>query len=148
MGMNQGCDVYLIGHEHATFGHAVKVGIAQNASARLRELQVGNADDLQLYFCYRFEHRHLAADVERYFHLSEVAGPIRGEWVGCNPIEVMAYLNYIIAGVLSRYYPPALVAEARRLCGLLDAFTVTDNIPSWKQGDINDRWAVVAEIMP
>ena len=127
------CDLYVIGHEHQTFGHAVKVGIANNATDRLRSLQTGNAENLKLFFCFTFEDRKIAADVERIFHQSEMAGPIRGEWVGAPPDEVLFYLTIIISTVLARTYHASSISDVRRDCGLMRAFDITDHITSERQ---------------
>ena len=140
------CDVYLIGHAHATFGHAVKVGVAGNAAARLSALQTGNIEDLKLFFSFTFDNRGIALEVERLFHLSELAGPVRGEWVGCNPVEALFYLNTIIASVLSRHYSRDDISEARRRCGLLESFGLTDHISSEQQAVLNDRIEIAWEV--
>lgn len=141
------CDLYIIGHEHPTFGHAVKVGIASNAVARLRTFQTGNIEALHLYFCFTFDDRETAAEVERLFHQTEIAGPVRGEWVGCDPAEVLLYLTFITTAVLCRRNRPNRIADARRVCGLLDAFAITDMIPDERQTYINDQYDAVRELV-
>lgn len=131
--------VYMIGYEHGTFGHAIKVGVSRNVGSRMATLQTGCIDELQLYFAMRFASRDIAFQVERCFHESCLAGPVRGEWVGCNPEEALFYLTIIASNILRRRYAPDDLRFMREYAGLLDAFEVTDRIPSDKQGDLNDR---------
>lgn len=136
------CYLYVIGHEHATFGHAVKVGIAGNIGARIASLQTGNPNELKLYFAFRFPYRELATRAERLFHESELAGPIRGEWVGRDPEEVLYYLTIIVSRVLRSYFDhDDELAKARKDAGLLDAFDIIDALPSERQAELNDRYA-------
>src|SRR4051812_49000977 len=93
--------VYLVGYEHATFGHALKVGISRNVGSRMAQLQTGNPDELRLFFSLSFETREIALQIERLFHESGLSGPIRGEWIGCKPSEAIFYLACITAHVLS-----------------------------------------------
>lgn len=123
------CYVYVIGHEHAIFGHAVKVGVSSNAYSRMASLQTANVEELVMWLALRFDSRDAAFEVERLFHESELAGPIRGEWVGCDPVEVIYYLTCITADVLRRRVGalvPSQLAEARANAGLLKAFEMTD----------------------
>lgn len=133
------CYVYMIGHEHGTFGHAIKVGISRNPAARLATLQTGCIDELVLLFSLRFASRDVAAEVELKFHESELAGPVRGEWVGCDPTEALYYLTCVASDVLQRRYAPADLSLVRQYAGLLDAFEITDRATSHQQMDWNDR---------
>lgn len=129
------CYVYMIGHEHATFGHAIKVGISRSPGARLATLQTGCIDELKLMFSLRFATRELALEVERLFHESELAGPVRGEWVGCEPVEALFYLTSIAVEVLRRRYGGSDLALVRKYAQLPEAFEITDQATGEQQSE-------------
>lgn len=142
MSKTEECFVYMIGHEHATFGNAIKVGVSRNPESRLAALQVGCIDELRLHFAMRFATRDLALEVERLFHESELAGPVRGEWVGCDPVEALFYLSCITAEVLSRRYAEADIGQVRSYSGLGRAFGMIDLVPDELQSEWNNRLSI------
>jgi hypothetical protein len=133
------CYVYMIGHKHAIFGHAIKVGISNSPGSRLATLQTGCIDELELLFAMRFATRDLAFEVERLFHESGLAGHVRGEWVGCDPVEALFYLSCITAEVLSRRYHGADIGLVRNYSRLQEAFDVIDRVPDELQSEWNNR---------
>lgn len=139
------CFVYMIGHNHATFGTAVKVGIAANVGARLAALQTANIEDLQLFYAMRFDSRDIALQVERLFHESELAGKVRGEWYGVSPIEALFYLTILAARVLSSRYSRDEIADARRRSGLVDLMDIAASASDEDQSDWNERIAIFDE---
>lgn len=130
------CHVYIVGHEHATFGHAVKVGITDSLGSRLAGLQTSNCEDLQLFFSFKLPNRMAALRVEQRFHHHFDDWCIRGEWFGMPPDGALMMLSYFVADVLSETIADEAVADARRDAGLAAAFDIVDYLP----GDFQDRW--------
>lgn len=69
--------IYIV---HAHGSGRVKIGIAQDAEHRLRELQVGSGTVLRLSRLYRAAHRDEAKRVERSVHLHLAKWRASGEW--------------------------------------------------------------------
>ena len=140
------CYVYAVGYPHAKHGHVVKVGISSNPKARVGELQVGNPDTIQTYSTLRFERRALAQHVEFWFHETKLGNPLRGEWVGCDPMEALHYLHCIAAAVISSTYrsDPDIRRRIRHESGLQEACDKLDRWPGYDavQGEYNARWGM------
>lgn len=70
------CSIYVI---QAASG-AVKIGIAQDVKARLRELQTGNHEHLTTLYQLEFANREIAAALELVLHKRYTNHALRGEW--------------------------------------------------------------------
>lgn len=134
------CYVYIIGHEHATFGHAVKVGITKSIGGRLASLQTGSCESLRLFFSFKMPNRESAMRVERGFHTHFDDRCIRGEWFGMPPEGALMLLSFFVAEVLSETLPKELLPSARMDAGLLASFDIIDQLPSGAMERWNDEW--------
>lgn len=134
------CHVYIVGHEHATFGYAVKVGISDSLGSRLSSLQTGSCEELKLYFSFKLPSRTAALKVEQRFHEYFYDWCIRGEWFGMPPNGALMLLSFFAAEVLSETTPKEIISEVRRAVGLPAAFDILDNMTSDEQGRWNDEW--------
>jgi hypothetical protein len=95
--MSKPCYVYIVGHEHATFGYAVKVGITEALGGRMASLQTGSCEDLTLFYAARMPERQMAARAESLFHEIFDDRRIRGEWFGFPPGQAMFNLGNIVS---------------------------------------------------
>lgn len=134
------CHVYIIGHEHSTYGHAVKVGIAESPAVRLTSLQTGSCEDLSLFFSFKLPNRQSAMTVERRFHEHFYDWRIRGEWFGMPPNGAIMLLSFFVAEILRETMPQAFLPSARADAGLLTAFDILDRLPSDDQTRWTDEW--------
>lgn len=134
------CHVYIVGHEHATFGYAVKVGITEALGGRVANLQTGSCEDLRLFFSFKLPSREAAMRVERRFHTHFDDWCIRGEWFGMPPDGALMLLSFFVAEVLSETMPKELISFARRDAGLLSAFEILDELPTEAHDRWNDEW--------
>lgn len=80
---NPKCFVYLISD-----GEYIKVGVAKNVEARLKDLQVANAKELQLICSFPLKNEKEAFKLEQFLHSEYEAYHIRGEW-----FNILNYIN-------------------------------------------------------
>jgi hypothetical protein len=138
--MSRPCYVYVIGHAHETFGHAVKIGITESIGSRLAQLQTGSCEDLTLFFAFQLPGRNIAARVESEFHEKFEDWRIRGEWFGMHPNGAIMLLTFFIADILPKHYAREHLSDLRREAGLLDAFEVLDVLPDEFHAKWNHEW--------
>ena len=81
--------VYLIGDCNGN----VKVGIAQDADERLRQLQIGNASTLVLIYQRHFASEFDARRCESHCHEKLHLFAVRGEWFRCSAWEARDVVN-------------------------------------------------------
>lgn len=74
--------VYMIG---AGAGRPCKIGVSDNVSNRLRQLQNGHADKLRLWGVWYFASRADAAAAEKFLHRSYQEKRMEGEWFDVDP---------------------------------------------------------------
>jgi hypothetical protein len=134
------CHVYLVGHEHATFGYAVKVGISDSIASRLSSLQTGSCEELKLFFSFKLPTRAAALRVEQRFHQYFDDWCIRGEWFGMPPNGALMLLSYFVVEVLRETTSVEALADVRHESGLRAAFDIIDYIPGDEQDRWNDEW--------
>lgn len=139
------CDLYILGHEHSIFGHALKVGVSSNIGARINELQTGSCERLKLYFSFSLPSRSLAMEAEAMFHDLFDDSSIRGEWFGMHPDRALFMASLVVVRVLSRHYRPPEISRVRAESGLLDAFAEIDSLPDELQSELIVDWGVRAE---
>lgn len=77
------CFVYLISD-----GEYIKIGVAKNVEARLKDLQVANAKELQLICSFPLKNEKEAFKLEKFLHSEYEAYHIRGEW-----FNILNYIN-------------------------------------------------------
>jgi hypothetical protein len=145
-GSPQPCYVYVVGYPHAKYGHAIKVGMSIYPTVRLSNMQTGNPDEIQTYLLLRFERQAMAREVEFQFHETKLGNPIRGEWVGCDPMEAIHYLTFVTAIAFARKYrDPEIRRHIRRESGLIAACEALDRMPGYDvaQGIYNQRWGLM-----
>lgn len=134
------CFVYVIGHEHRTFGHAIKVGISENVASRLDQLRTGSCEQLTVFFTYKLPNRQAAKNVEFQFHARLDDMCIRGEWFGMPPDSAILLLSYLVTRELSSRYAQPDLSIARAASGLLDAFDRLDRLPDEFHEHWNQVW--------
>lgn len=84
------CFVYLISN-----GEYIKIGVAKNVEARLKDLQVANAKELQLICSFPLKNEKEAFKLEQFLHTEYEAYHIRGEWFNIlNYIHVQEFKDY------------------------------------------------------
>lgn len=137
--MSKACFVYVVGHEHSVYGHAVKVGISDSVGGRIAQFQTGNCEDLNLHFAFKLPSRELALRVEADFHDKFSDWRIRGEWFGMPPDGAIMLLTFFIANTLCDG-GRGNIAAMRRDAGLLDAFERLDVMPPEFHERWNDEW--------
>lgn len=85
--------VYLIAEEFD--GGAVKIGISNNVEARIRDLQVGNPNDLTLYAAIGVKTRLVAQYLEKELHKHFGERHLRGEWFEGSCAEEVLALDWV-----------------------------------------------------
>lgn len=138
--MSKACHVYIVGHEHPIYGHAVKVGITEALSSRISQLQTGSCEDLILFFSFSLPDKSIAAQVEGFFHQAFQHFRIRGEWFRMPPDGALMLLSFAVSEFLHYAYPWR-ISDARREAGMQRAFDILDHMPSADQERWNDEWA-------
>lgn len=83
--------VYAIG----AVGHPVKIGYADHPRSRLKELQVGNPNDLRIYVERQVAVEHVRA-VERECHRRLDVHRLRGEWFDITPDTAAEIIDLVI----------------------------------------------------
>lgn len=87
--------IYMIGNNLG----AVKVGVSNNPSRRVKQLQTANQDKLSLLFQEEFEcSRHHVLQVEKLVHkdLARICNKKSGEWFSIIPEQIEQVKNTII----------------------------------------------------
>ena len=85
-----GPKIYIIGKE---FGPPVKVGISDNVSKRLKQLQTGSPERLVIHYVFRCKTRRLAVLAESTFE-SLNRGKVRhGEWYNMDPMTAISLVE-------------------------------------------------------
>ena len=143
---NDYCAVYLFGYPHHTFGHVVKVGISNNAGARLAQIQSHNPDIVQCHFRFDFGSRDLARKVESRFHENFSPYGIRGEWFGMSDRHALFLLTMMVVRCLSESYSREVIPSIRQECGVLRAFEILDGLSDEEQEAWNEEWLEVMEV--
>jgi predicted GIY-YIG superfamily endonuclease len=70
------CYVYLIGTEPGN----KKIGIASKPNQRLRQIQTGNPEKLEIFFTHRVSSKELAKSIESAAHRDLAKFRLKGEW--------------------------------------------------------------------
>lgn len=84
------CCVYIIAKNDAGEPSTpIKVGIADNPTKRLRNLQTAAPFDLMLVHHFPMPSREIASFIERAFHSTQSNRNIRGEWFDINFVQAM-----------------------------------------------------------
>ena len=73
-----------------------KIGITQNIGARLRMLQTGSAQKLELIFVYSAYDKQTARSLEKWFHNAHAEYRLTGEWFDCTADEAFEWIEGII----------------------------------------------------
>lgn len=144
--MREECGVYIFGAPSMTFGYTVKVGMSNNCGYRLIQVRANNPEDVKYHFHFTFANRDLAREVERTFHDLMDGWHIRNEWFDLYHEEALFMLAMVVVRVLSRRYQQPALAIARRECGLLRAFEITDRLSDEFQSAWNNTWADLTEV--
>lgn len=102
------CSVYIIQDAHG----AVKIGIAADAEARLKDLQTANSRPLALVYNLKFDNRQIAQQIERILHKRFASDALSGEWFSIDverlihDIEFAVEVGRAIQGVHIEYAAP------------------------------------------
>jgi hypothetical protein len=95
------CCVYIIARNAAGApATPIKVGIADNPSRRLKNLQTAAPFDLMMVHYFPMPSREVARFVEGAFHSTQANRNIRGEWFEINFVQVMQLMCLNIRAVL------------------------------------------------
>jgi len=84
--------VYVIGSKDGP----CKVGITHNLQSRLRMLQTGSAQKLELIFVYSAYDKRTARTLEKWFHDAHVEFRLAGEWFNCTADEAFEWIEGIL----------------------------------------------------
>lgn len=80
------CFVYAICHvRDGVHGGPVKIGIANDPVARLRQLQTASAFKLAISACVLLDNREMARAIEKSLHLDCSECAMSGEWFDMRP---------------------------------------------------------------
>ena len=71
----------------------VKIGIAKRPGFRMKELQTGNARQLDLYWCRPFENTTFARIAEQRVHRDLQKHRMVGEWFALGPVRAAALVE-------------------------------------------------------
>lgn len=101
------CCVYIIQDAHG----AVKIGIAADVNARLRDLQVGNSHELKVLYNLQVANRKAAQEIEGLLHRRYASDALRGEWFSTNAEHLIADVEFAVSvgTAIQRFteeYPP------------------------------------------
>lgn len=136
MMIDRPCFVYVIGHEHPTFGYAIKVGISENVSSRIDQLRTGSCEQLTVFFTYMLPNRQAAKRVEFQFHCRFEDMCIRGEWFGMPPDSAILLLSYLVVEEMRGRFVRDELPAVRQMAGLLEAFDRLDRLPD----EFHEHW--------
>lgn len=81
--------IYAIG----TTGRRQKIGYSNDPNARLKKLQTGNPETLQVHYVFEIDQRH-AKKYESFIHREYGHKRIKGEWFDLSPEEVTSLMQY------------------------------------------------------
>jgi len=80
--------IYAIGTEHRQ-----KIGFSKDPAARLKQLQTGNAEELQLHGSIEVSESRVKL-LEKFLHKDMSYKRVKGEWFNLTKVEVLEYLSF------------------------------------------------------
>ena len=119
--MIEQCHVYIIAHvESQTLVGPVKIGIAQEPTYRVLEIQTGNPRPLQVAAWFPLPSRSIARQVETAFHEVMVPHRLMGEWFDMDVLSAILAMCQNIRACITETLPPDLQEDALLLTGVAD----------------------------
>lgn len=117
----QGAYIYVITPVARGKTGPVKIGIAQDPKARLRQLQSGSPVGLEIFASYWCPGRDRVASLEKHMHQCMAGVRLHGEWFAATPEVVAQQINLRISLILHSEVDDARIrAEIAEFCGLMD----------------------------
>ena len=115
------CYVYIVATINAgnELSGPVKVGVAENPTARLSGIQTGNPNKLAIAFSFWTPERGIALQLERSFHAVKSGHCLQGEWFDIEPLAAIQMMVINFEAIMHTQKLPHDMRESiRELSGI------------------------------
>ena len=119
------CNVYIIcQQEPETASGPVKIGIASNVEARLRQIKTSTPFPIHVFAVFPMPDRVIARQIEQIFHKSHAYYKAHGEWFNTTPEKAFnAMCIVVMASILANTnLKKERFLEAAKIMGVPDWF--------------------------